>query len=475
MGKASSQWDFGELFEEKELRKTYSVGELTSRIRRTLEGHLGQVRVLGEVCDFRTGGSGHLYFGLKDGEARLACVLFRGEGGVHRAVIENGVELVLEGELTVYEPRGQYQLVVRSAMPHGVGALHLAFERLKKRLAGEGLFEAERKRPVPRCLFRLGVVTSADAAALRDVLQVVRRRHPAIEMVLCPCRVQGEGAAAAIAAGIGQLNRYAGAQRAGERLEAVLLTRGGGSLEDLWAFNEEVVARAIAASRLPVISAVGHEVDFTISDFVADLRAPTPSAAAELITEGVFSSREFVLVSGGELRRLVWRQLNRRGEIANHVVRRLAAFHPRRSLDLYRQRLDDFEAAMDRLARARPARGFWVVNQLSRRLSVYRPAAVLKRERERLHRLGELAAERVRRGQGRMRNALDRVGEALRLLSPSNVLERGYSITRNADSGRLVVSAKDVKAGDRMATMLRDGEVLSEVKGSPEEDERPVS
>lgn len=466
MGKASSQWDFGELFEEREKKKTYSVSELTARVRKTLESHFERVRVSGEVCDFRSRGSGHLYFGLKDGAAQLACVLFRGARTAHRAAIDNGVQLILEGDLTVYDPRGQYQLIVRSVEVSGAGALHLAFDRLKKKLASEGLFGADQKQTLPRCLFRLGVVTSAEAAALRDVLQVTRRRHPALEIVLCPCRVQGEGAAAEIADGVERLNRYAAARPSGKRLEAVLLTRGGGSLEDLWAFNEEIVARAIAASRLPVISAVGHEVDFTISDFVADLRAPTPSAAAELITEGVFSSREFVADSGGALRQLARRRLRRQAEVCDHLSRRLSTLQPRRLLNLHRQRLDDFEAVMGRAARARLERGFLIASQLAQQLSIHRPAAGLRRERERLRRLTELSAERVRRNHGRMQNALERLGEALRLLSPLNVLERGYSITRNAESGRLVASVGDVKKGERIATTLRDGKVISEVRDS---------
>lgn len=470
MGRASSQWDFGGLFEDKEQKKAYSVRELTARVRKTLEGRFERVRVLGEVCDFRARSSGHLYFGLKDGEARLACVLFRGARAAHRAAIDNGIELILEGDLTVYEPRGQYQLVVRSVEVSGAGALHLAFERLKKKLAGEGLFSADRKRSIPRCLFRLGVVTSAGAAAWRDVLQVARRRHSALEVVLCPCRVQGEGAAAEIAAGVGRLNRYASAKSSGGRLEAVLLTRGGGSLEDLWAFNEEVVARAIAASRLPVISAVGHEVDFTISDFVADLRAPTPSAAAELLTEGVFSSREFVVDAGKELRRLARRQLRRRSEDSNHLCHRLSALHPRRLLNLRRQRLDDLEAVMARAARARLEGGFLIMGQLARELSLHRPAARLKRERERIRQLAELMAERVRRNYGRRQGELDRLGEILRLLSPLNVLERGYSITRDAESGRLIASVGDVKEGGSVATTLRDGKVISEVKDWQRED-----
>lgn len=469
MGRASSQWDFGELFDGKELKKTYSVGELTGSIRKMLEGRFSRVRVSGEVSNFRAQSSGHFYFALKDSNAQLSCVLFRGERIAHRAAIDNGVQLILEGDLTVYEPRGQYQMIVRSVELHGVGALQLAFERLKNKLEGEGLFSAERKRPIPQYLFRLGVVTSVTAAALRDVLHVVQRRSLSTEMVLCSCRVQGQGAAEEIAAGIECLNRYAATMSSDQRLGAILVTRGGGSLEDLWAFNEEIVARAIAASPIPVISAVGHEVDFTISDFVADLRAPTPSAAAELLTEGVFSSRESIHLAAEALNGVVRRQLSHRAAIVNHVGRRLSSLHPRRSIEIYRQRMDDLEMVMGRASNDKRNRGYLLVHQLARQLSVYRPAAMVNQRRERIQQLTELLAERVCRNESQRRSTLDRISVTLRLLSPLNVLERGYSITRDETSGQIVTSIKEVTDGDHIITMLKDGELLSEVK-SPKDD-----
>src|SRR5437763_12403226 len=292
---SKSQWDFGELFPAETARRVLTVSELTTQLKRLLEKSIGLVWVTGEVTNLRVQSSGHIYFTLKDANAQLSCVLFRGENVENRELLQDGQKLLVQGDLTVYEPRGQYQLVVRAVELQGVGALQLAFERLKRKLQAEGLFAPERKRPLPRYPQRIGLVTSPTGAAFRDVLHVIQRRHPGLEIIFVPCRVQGEGASAEIAASIRLLNEFNSALRAQRSaLDLILLTRGGGSLEDLWAFNEEVVARAIVESATPVVSAVGHESDFTISDFVADVRAATPSAAAEIITEGVFASRQFI-------------------------------------------------------------------------------------------------------------------------------------------------------------------------------------
>ena len=303
-----SQWEFGELFPPEQLRKVLSVTELTWQIKRLLEEKVGEVWVTGEVTNLRSQSSGHIYFTLKDADAQLSCVLFRGEPQVDRSLLQDGRKVTLRGEVTVYEPRGQYQLRVTKVELQGIGALQVAFEKLKQKLKAEGLFATERKRPLPRYPQRIGLVTSPTGAAIRDVLHVVERRNPSLEIILAPCRVQGEGAAMEIAQAIRLLNEFDAAQSAiGDRrlaIDLILVTRGGGSLEDLWAFNEEVVARAIFESALPVVSAVGHEIDFTISDFVADLRAATPSAAAEIITEGVFASCQFVSEAAARIRQL---------------------------------------------------------------------------------------------------------------------------------------------------------------------------
>src|SRR5580698_1659610 len=252
---SKSQWDFGELFPVETTRKVFSVGELTEQIRQLLEKQIGQIWVSGEVTNFRLQSSGHIYFTLKDTSAQIACVLFRGETVPHRELLADGQKILLQGDLTVYGARGQYQLIVRAVELQGVGALQIQFEKLKQKLAAEGLFAPERKRPLPKYPQRIGLVTSPTGAAIRDVLHVVQRRNPALEIILAPCRVQGEGAAAEIAAAIRLLNEF-NLQPATCNLQLILVTRGGGSLEDLWAFNEEIVARAIFESALPVVSAV---------------------------------------------------------------------------------------------------------------------------------------------------------------------------------------------------------------------------
>src|ERR1039457_826129 len=320
-----SQWDFGELFPAEQTRKVLSVSELTAQVKRLLEKQVGQVWVTGEVTNLRAQSSGHMYFTLKDAAAQLSCVLFRGEAVARRELLQDGQKVLLQGDVTVYEARGQYQLIVRAVELQGVGALQIAFEKLKQKLAAEGLFATERKRPLPKYPQRIGLVTSPTGAAIRDVLHVIERRDPSLEIILVACRVQGQGAAEEIAEAIKILNRF----NDSKKLDLVLVTRGGGSLEDLWAFNEEVVARAIFESVVPVMSAVGHEIDFTIADFVADVRAATPSAAAEIITEGVFASREFVADSSWRMRDLVARHFEGKVYELRQINERLARGGPR--------------------------------------------------------------------------------------------------------------------------------------------------
>lgn len=255
--------------------KIYQVSELTREIRNVLEERFPEVWVEGEISNFRPAGSGHFYFSLKDDQSQIRVVMFRGAQSGLRFRPENGLAVLCYGRLTVYEPRGEYQVIIEHMEPKGIGARELAFEQLKKKLEGEGLFDPSRKRPIPYLPRRVGIVTSPTGAVIRDMIHVLTRRFPNIRVLLNPVVVQGEGAAGEIAQAITEMNER-------DDVDVLIVGRGGGSIEDLWAFNEEVVARAIGVSRIPVISAVGHETDFTIADFVADLRAPTPSAAAEL-------------------------------------------------------------------------------------------------------------------------------------------------------------------------------------------------
>src|SRR5882672_11165311 len=482
-----TQWDFGELFAEqtssarepapaapapaappplKPSRKVLSVTELTAQIRRILEGQIGHVWVTGEITNLRNQTSGHIYFTLKDANAQLSCVLFRGELFVDRTLLDDGRKVTLGGELTIYKKRGQYQLRVTQAELQGAGALQAAFERLKQKLNAEGLFAKERKRPLPRYPQRIGLVTSPTGAAIRDVLHVIERRNPSLEIILVPCRVQGEGAGAEVARSIRLLNEFhlrGGVQSPSAsvksttadrkpkvqsqnpltsspaHLDLILVTRGGGSLEDLWAFNEEVVARAIFESQLPVVSAVGHEIDFTISDFVADVRAATPSAAAEIITEGVFASRQLVV----------------------SLTQRMLRMHPRRQLNEHLQRLDDLQTGLQRQTKQGVNERLVTWKNLASRLRQVRPKELLKQRRELLKvtqkRLHDLARAQFKNGK----SLLAAVESRLRLLGPEQVLARGYSITLDAATGQVLRDAAQVKAGQQLKTRLKKGEVSS--------------
>jgi exodeoxyribonuclease VII large subunit len=440
MSKSKSQWDFGELFPTEQTRQVLSVSDLTSQIRRLLEQRVGAVWVGGEVSNLRAQSSGHIYFTLKDAGAQLSCVCFRDAARESRALLADGQQVILQGDVTVYEVRGQYQLVVQQIELRGVGALQIAFEKLKLKLAAEGLFALERKRPLPKYPQRIGLVTSPTGAAIRDVLHVVQRRNPGLEIILAPCRVQGEGAAAEIAEAIRLLNDFnLSLVNRHSSLDLILITRGGGSLEDLWAFNEEAVARAIFESAIPVVSAVGHEIDFTISDFVADVRAATPSAAAEIITEGVFASREFVSDAMDVMRQRVRQRIAREREDFDSLTGRLARAHPRRRLNESLQRLDDLQSGMLRCVKSSARNRAVALKNLNGRFLRVRPAQLLKQRREMLR----------------------QVERRLNLLGPEQVLARGYSITTDAATGTVLREAKKVKAGQRLKTRLKSGEVSS--------------
>lgn len=469
----TSQWDFGELFPAETSRKVLSVGELTVQIKRALAERIGTVWVTGEITNFREQGSGHIYFTLKDASAQLSCVLFRGATQVERSLLRDGAKVVLGGDLTVYEPRGQYQLRVTAAEPAGVGALQAAFERLKQKLKAEGLFSQERKRPLPRYPQRIGLVTSPTGAAIRDVLHVIGRRNPALEIVLAPCRVQGEGAALEIANAIRLLNELnagvggdAAKRQAGSQLDLILVTRGGGSLEDLWAFNEEVVARAIFNSTLPVVSAVGHEIDFTISDFVADVRAATPSAAAEIVTEGVFSSCQFVEQAARRIRQLFGQRLADKFDELGQCQRRLTRVRPQIRLEEQLQLLDEVAETMHRLVRSFTERRGMELRTLAARLGRVRPAMFLRARHEALNRTAEELREGLHARVRERANRLAMMQNQLRLLGPEQVLARGYSITLDAATGSVLRGSMETAPGKLIKTVLKNGELVSKVEGT---------
>lgn len=438
-----------------------SVGTLTRKIRDLLESGVGEVWVEGEVSNLRRQASGHVYFTLKDSSSQLACVLFAGQAAQLRGMnFSDGVQVQIFGQITVYEARGNYQIIVRKVQERGVGALQARFEELKRRLAAEGLFETTRKRPLPKFPVRLGVVTSPTGAAIRDFLNVLHRRQRGIGVVIFPVRVQGRGAAVEIAEAV---RAFGEPSRLGiEPVDVIVVTRGGGSLEDLWEFNEEVVARAIADSPVPVVSAVGHEIDFTIADFVADLRAPTPSAAAEILSADSAELVEHLGQLSVRLRRSVENRLETIRQRIEGFLRTALFSEPSR---LLRENRLDLDRLSEDLGRG-PER--WVHK---RRLILERAAGVLagrspeKQIAATLHLLSHARLTMKQVCDARLQSlhsGLDRNAAVLGALSPSAALERGYTLTLGED-GKPLRSAAALSEGDLLVTRFADGSVRSVV------------
>ncbi len=459
MAESQNQWDFGELFSKEEVRRVLSVSELTKKIKRQIEEGVGQIWVEGEITNLRRQSSGHIYFSIKDNNTQLSCVLFRGVRMSQRDTIEDGQKVVLQGSLTVYEARGQYQLIVKTVELQGIGALQLQFERLKNSLNGEGLFDTARKRKLPSINERIGIVTSLSGAALRDVLHVVQRRQPTLEIVLVDSRVQGVGAEAEIIKGIEWLNSLARS----EPLDLILITRGGGSIEDLWAFNEESLARSIFSSVVPVVSAVGHEIDYTISDFVADFRAATPSAAAEIITSGGVMIQEKLGSIAERLNRAAIRRFRYINKEVEANVERMARCHPRRQLQQRMQRVDDLCDELIQGGREFLKQQDVRLRNLSDRLVRVRPSKILKDRNKELEQQKRQFHDFVKGRMGQLKRDVEALNDRLRLLDPKNIVSRGYSITTDAKTGRILRSVKKTHSGQTIITQMSDGDIESTI------------
>jgi exodeoxyribonuclease VII large subunit len=440
-------------------RRVWTVTDLTAAIRDLLETRFAEVWVEGELSNCRVWNTGHLYFTVKDPGAQIKAVMWRSAMRALRFKPEDGLHVVARGRVSVYDPKGEYQLVCEHLEPKGAGALQLAFEQLKKRLAGEGLFDASRKRPLPALPRKIGIVTSLDGAAIRDIIKVISRRHPNVHLVIRPARVQGDGAAADIARGLAAVVKVPG-------VDVVIVGRGGGSIEDLWAFNEEAVARAIATSPVPVISAVGHETDFTIADFVADLRAPTPSAAAEMVVAGKdeFSARIDRLAHRATA--ATRRRLERLRAIAHRLAGRpgLAGFPGR--LALRGRHVAELTHQAGRAGRALVGRRERRYHELRLALETFDLRRRIGAVRTRLARVdAALRATAVRahhRADARFR------GQAARLesLSPLAVLARGYAVCWDAGRTRIIRDAATVNEGDDVQVTLHRGELECRVNKS---------
>ncbi|MBN2445441.1 MAG: exodeoxyribonuclease VII large subunit [Phycisphaerae bacterium] len=480
---------------------TLSVRDVNELIRGAISRQVpATLHVLGEISNLSRAGSGHLYFTLKDASSELRCVMWRSTAVKLKFTPEDGMEVIVTGGIEVYAPRGTYQLIARQIEPRGVGVLEVAFRQLKERLEREGLFDPQQKRPLPRVPQRLAVITSPSGAAIRDIIHTLTRRYRALDVLVFPVRVQGEGAAAEIADAIGLMNRHA--ETLGG-IDVAIIGRGGGSLEDLWAFNEEVVARAIAASRIPIVSAVGHEVDVSISDLVADVRAATPTAAAELLTPSTAELLEWLASRETRTRRTVAHQL----ELARSHLRATLAYdglaNPLRPVLDGRQMLDD---VLQQVARARADLAAQTQRRISRaELALVRFGSGAQFARvghglqQRAHRLDQALTRVTRQAERQLTRKLDRLEhhapghdvrrltehlrmvrqqlghamlralshgralfearlEAVAACDPRSVLRRGYSITRDAKTRKIIRSVEQIRDKMRIITQVADGE-----------------
>ena len=431
------------------------VTELTRQIKAQLEGRFTQLWVQGEVSNLRRQSSGHVYFSLKDAGSQLPCVLFARDAAQQSFQLEDGMEVLLFGSLSVYAPHGRYQLIAKMAVQSGQGRLQLEFERLKKKLAAEGLFEKERKQALPTLPMRIAVVTSPTGAAVRDFLRILRRRNYKGEVVIFPARVQGQGAEKEVAA----MLEYAGASK---DFDLVVITRGGGSIEDLWAFNEEVLARAVAACPLPVISAVGHEIDTVLTDYAADQRAETPSAAAELISSLAIETEQRLEQAESNLLYWIETGISERRQSLNELQAKMHIIAPERQVEMLGMKLDDLENRLGQSLQTRLTRERTQLAQYSQRLAEHHPRIKISLAHQALENLDQRFGRAAQVDTHAKNEHLLHLQKRLENSSLNATLRRGYAVLKNTD-GAIVSSAQSGQAEDQLTAQLNDGEIALKV------------
>ncbi len=434
-------------------RTIISVSDLNRDARRLLENEFPMLWVEGEISNFAAPASGHWYFTLKDDKAQVRCAMFRNRNMRIRFKPKNGQQVIVRGRISLYEGRGEFQMIAENLEDAGDGALRRAFDQLKASLQAEGLFDESRKKPIPTMPKHIAIVTSPTGAAIRDVITVMQRRFPAIHLSIIPVQVQGNESAGQIAAALQFANAFED-----DPFDLILLTRGGGSLEDLWSFNTEPVARAIAASELPVVCAVGHESDVSIADFIADLRAPTPSAAAELVTPDGDAFEYELDRRATQLTSLMQQKLQTGMRETTHLTRRLR--HPSQRLEEYHQKADDFDRRLNQSMQ----RG---LSTLTARLAATRLTSPAGRVEDRQQRIAHLLTRMNARANQQLQTKSHQFNQAtakLNTLSPLATLQRGYSIVTTEPEGRVVTDSQELKTGDRIRARLQSGELIAEVK-----------
>ncbi|AEH33877.1 Exodeoxyribonuclease VII large subunit [Vibrio anguillarum 775] len=433
----------------------YTVSRLNAEVRLLLENEMGIVWLVGEISNFSAPVSGHWYLSLKDSRAQVKCAMFKGNNRFVTFKPKNGQQVLVKARLSLYEPRGDYQVIIESIQPEGDGRLQQEFEKLKMQLAAEGLFAQSNKRPLPENPQCVGVITSKTGAALFDILDVLKRRDPSLPVIIYPTLVQGEQAAIQIAQAIGRAN-------ARQECDVLIVGRGGGSLEDLWCFNHEIVARTIAASQIPIISAVGHEIDVTIADFVADVRAPTPSAAAELVSRDNSNKRQAFASYQHKLQSAMRYYTSQQAHHLRALVHALEKQHPTYRLQRQSQQLDDTEMRLQRAIQRYISTQREHIGQQYHQLQLHSPVQTLAKQQHRLAKSEQRLLDVMEKKLLRTAHRLTLAAEKLDAVSPLATLKRGYSITRDS-SGKVIHRARDLKTGDQLITRVADGEVFSTV------------
>ncbi|ANQ16250.1 exodeoxyribonuclease VII large subunit [Vibrio natriegens] len=433
----------------------FTVSRLNAEVRLLLENEMGIVWLVGEISNFSAPVSGHWYLTLKDSRAQVKCAMFRGNNRRVTFKPANGNQVLVKARLSLYEPRGDYQLIIESMQPEGDGRLQQEFEELKMKLAAEGLFAQTNKQILPEHPKRVGVITSKTGAALYDILDVLKRRDPSLPVVIYPTMVQGEEAAIQIAQAIGRANSR-------NECDVLIVGRGGGSLEDLWCFNNEILARTISASQIPIISAVGHEVDVTIADFVADVRAPTPSAAAELVSRDNSHKDQALITRQHKLASAMRYYLAEQKQQAAQLLHRLERQHPSYQLQRQSQQLDELDVRLRRAMQRFIDTRQQAIERKHHRLQLNSPVRHLAQQKSRLDRVEQKLLDAMDRKLLTVRHQLAMAAEKLEAVSPLATLKRGYSITQT-EQGKVITQAEDVKTGDRLVTRLANGEIRSTV------------
>ncbi|ENM5901680.1 exodeoxyribonuclease VII large subunit [Vibrio mimicus] len=436
-------------------RNIYTVSRLNAEVRLLLENEMGIVWLVGEISNFSAPVSGHWYLTLKDSQAQVKCAMFKGNNRLVSFKPQNGQQVLVKARLSLYEPRGDYQIILESMQPEGDGRLQQQFEQLKMQLAAEGLFAQTRKKALPENPRCVGIITSRTGAALHDILHVLKRRDPNLPVVIYPTLVQGEDAAIQIAQAIGRANSRA-------ECDVLIVGRGGGSLEDLWCFNHEIVARTIAASDIPIISAVGHEIDVTIADFVADVRAPTPSAAAELVSRDNRHKQQALHQWQAKLASGMRHYLAQQHTQFARIQHKLDKQHPQARLERQQQQLDELSLRLEQKMHQRLATQQQRWDRLSHKIQLNSPTHLIRQQRFNLLQQEQRLTQLIQHHLIQSRHQLALLSEKMDAVSPLATLARGYSVTRTAQ-GELVRQSAQVKPGDTLVTQLMDGEILSTV------------